>query len=125
MRFDKPNMTLTPLELGSQPPASSGSEQKKTPTEKGETPHRVDAVVLLKILFSPGSSTLSGKSGTESISNGSEIKTFHFIASINTAYEPDKAEVQSCWLRCNVMFLDNFEISFLRFSPLPDSCTAA
>jgi hypothetical protein len=47
-------MTLTPLELGSQPPASSGSEQKKTPTEKGETPHRVDAVVLLKILCFAG-----------------------------------------------------------------------
>ena len=51
MRFDKPNMALTPLELGSQPLASSGFRQKKSPTEKGETPHRVDAVVLLKMLF--------------------------------------------------------------------------
>jgi len=51
MRFDKPDMASTPLGLGSQPLGSSGSEQKKTPTEKGETPHRVDAVVLLKILF--------------------------------------------------------------------------
>jgi hypothetical protein len=44
-------MALTPLELGPQPLASRPSDQKKTPTEKGETPHRVDAIVLLKMLF--------------------------------------------------------------------------
>jgi hypothetical protein len=38
----------------------------------------------------PGSSTLSGKSATEFISNSSEIKPFHFIASINAAYEPGR-----------------------------------
>jgi hypothetical protein len=42
---------MTPLELGWQPLASRASDQKKTPTEKGETPHRVDAIVLLKMLF--------------------------------------------------------------------------
>ena len=104
-------MALTPPELGSQPLASRGSEQKKTPTEKGKTPHRVDAVVLLKILFFARFIDHLGQKRSESISNGSEIKPFHFIASINTVYEPRKAE--------NVMFLDNFEISFLRFSPLP------
>jgi len=55
MKFDKPDMALTPLELGSKPLASSGSDQKKAPTEKGETPHRVDAIVLLKkCCFLPG-----------------------------------------------------------------------
>ena len=40
------------------------------------------------------------------------------MVSINTVYEPRKAEASTRW-RQHVMFLDNFEISFLRFSPLP------
>jgi hypothetical protein len=92
-------MALTPLELGLQPLASRESDQKKTPTEKGETPHRVDAVVLLKILFFARFINYLGQKLTECISNGSQIKPFHFIAWINTVYEPRKAEGSTHWPR--------------------------
>ena len=78
----------------------------------------MDAVVLLKIsCFLPGLSDHRGQKRDEFISNGSEIKPFHFMVSINTAYEPRKPSADA--LPSHVMFLDNFEISFLRFSPLP------
>lgn len=76
---------MTPLELGSQPLSSSGTDQKKRPLIR-EPPHRVDAVVLLKILFlARVIDPLRQKRG-EFTPSGLDIKHFHFMLWINAFY---------------------------------------
>ena len=57
----------------------------------------MDAVVLLKMLFLARVIDHLRQERTECISNGSEIKPFHFMASINAAYEPASSVAFRFW----------------------------
>ena len=51
-----------------------------------KAPHRVDVIVLLKILFFARVTDPLGKTGRESTLIGLEIKHFHFMVCINAVY---------------------------------------
>jgi hypothetical protein len=112
-------MALTPLELGSQP--LKAQTQKKTPTDKEPSSSSGRRCPVDDLWFCLVNDHHRQK-WAESISNGSEIKAFDFIDAINRVYERGKAAASNTGhiqQRCSVMFLDNSEISLLRFSPLP------